>query len=383
MLEPAAGELAGVAPAQVALSLAGLIEAGWLNGAREFPLGIRAWRRAHLPVSPELLRRGADAAEAAFHRHRYAGTGDREALARVEHGSAWQEAPEVAQWARLAREESVFDVACDRCRVWAALVESRATRWRGFFEQSDRWLLRAEALADTPRAHFFLAFLRTVRSEQGPSTVASLDALAEGVTDEGEWFFVHQARAVHARSIGGDPTPHLRRSLQLALRSGLPFREATTRVLIAHALSPDGPAMRRELELVPIDLETLHGRDRCDFRWVWARAWLCDRTSRRRRSTRARSLPTQRRGSSGPGAPGRSSPSPRRTRGTQKRQPKRGSRRDASWTTVRATPCFAGSSGSGREGPGSRCLPCTGRRPRRRPGCTGTGPASALVTPTP
>ncbi len=274
-----AAKVADLSDEAVGLALVELSEAGWLTPDRQFPMGIRGWRRAQLEPSADMVERAARSAEAAFHRLRCAGAGDRAARAALEHWCRWSSAPEVAQWLAIFREEELGDAVCERCAAWAAIEQSRAAQWRGWEDQARRWLDRAEAAAMSDRARFFVRFLRAIRSVQaGDSQAASrVAALMADVPAEEEWHFVHQTQAVLAQAQRRDARPHLQKGIGLAHRLSMPFRELHLRVLLAVAEWPDGSRMRKELELIDAldgSQIRLSDRDRWNLEWTWARAFL-------------------------------------------------------------------------------------------------------------
>lgn len=274
--DPSAQGVCDVSPDGVALALAELLEAGWLTEAQDFPLPVRAWRRARLQPTPAMVQAAADAAEAAFHWFRCAGAGDIEAQERLSHWSAWSAAPEVAEWAAIADQQRLGASACVRCRPWAAIEESRAAQWRGWEEQASRWLDRAAAASSAPRLRFFVRFLRAIRTVQArdPQGARLVEALAIDVPDEQEWVFVHQAQAVLAQAQSRDARPALLEGLWLAERHQMPFRRAHLRLLLALAAWPDGARMLQELELIQLEGVRLTVRDRWNLAWAWVRAHL-------------------------------------------------------------------------------------------------------------
>lgn len=271
-----ATELTEVQDGAAALGLVELRRGGWLDAQDTFPLVVRAWRRARLRPPVAVVRRAADRTEQAFHRWRCAGAGDVEARAALDRWSTWSRVPEVAQWGSIAREEPLSRPVCARCEAWAAIEESRAAQWRGWEDQARRSLDRAEAVARSDRARFFVKFLRAIRAVAATSEAAGdlVRELAEDVPAEEEWVFVHQVEAVQAQTLGRDPRPPLHVAVGLAQRLSFPFREAHVRLLLALVEWPDGRRMREALEAIDLTGVQLSDRDRWNLQWAWARAAL-------------------------------------------------------------------------------------------------------------
>lgn len=271
-----AAEVAGVPREAAVLARVELTQIGWLTEAGVFPFVVRAWRRARLQATPEMVQRAADHAERAFHRLRCAGAGDVDARQALDHATRWSSAPDVAQWAAIVREEDLGDAACERCAAWAAIEQSRAAQWRGWEDQARRWLARAEAAAVSDRARFFVRFLRAIRAVPAgeADAAAQVEQLCADVPADEELHFAYQAKAVLAQQQRRDPRPHLIAGIGLAQRLDMPFREVHLRVLLALAEWPDGDKMLAELEVIDLSRVSLSDRDRWNLEWAWARARL-------------------------------------------------------------------------------------------------------------
>lgn len=273
-----AADLVDMSHAAAAAILLELEGAGWATREGTFPLAVQAWLHAREAPDLELVRRVADRTEAAFHHRRCAGHGDSRAKADLDHWSAWGSMPEVAEWAPIANDVPLGDSACLRCLPWAAIEASRRARWRQWYDQSIVWLDTAERHASTPRARYFIRFLRAVYAlqEGEPSGTRLARELGTEVPCLPERFFLYQAQAMVARYQGEDPRVPLRRGLALAQGLGFRFREMHLRLLLAIAEWPDGHAMRTELEQIDVRDLDLTARDRWNLHWAWTRTHLAE-----------------------------------------------------------------------------------------------------------